>query len=414
MDSGRATAYVKEKLWTRSFVAMCASNFLLKFAFYLLLPVLPLYIMEDFGASKTVVGVVVSCYTVAALMVRPMAGFVFDLYARRPAYLLAYFLFVFCFVGYVAAASIAMLVLVRIMHGVTYGMVSTAGHSFVVDIMPSSRRGEGLGYFGVANNIAMAAGPMISLFIYEHTAHFPTIFYAVMGSGVMGFLIANMIKSKKTDVRLEPDTRRLMVLDRFFLLKGLGGGACLLFMAAPYGMITTYVVIYGRQLGIESSMGIFFLLMALGLIASRLLAGRWVDRGLLLPIIGNGTWVVMFAYLTLSSLLKLQLLAGGTGVTLLFYGVAVALGVGYGMLFPAYNTLFVNLAPHNRRATASSTYLTSWDIGMGLGLMVGGRIADTAGGLPLCYFVGGLSVAVSLVIFKKIAGPHYRRNKVND
>ena len=401
---------VRERLWTRSFTSICVANFLLNFAFYLLLPVLPLYLIEVFGASKTMVGIVVSCYTVAALIVRPMAGFVLDMYSRRPLYLLAYFLFALCFTGYVVAGSIALLVLVRLVHGLTMGMVSTAGNSLVVDIMPSSRRGEGLGYFGVANNIAMATGPMISLFIHDHAADFFTIFYAAIASGALGFIIANTVKVKKAAP--VPREHQPMVLDRFFLIKGLSGGASLLFIAVPYGMVTTYVVIYGRQLGIEASMGIFFLLMAGGLIASRLFAGKLVDRGRLLAVIGCGTVVAMVTYFVLASLLKLHLLTDSVLVPILFYAVAVSLGVGYGMLFPAYNTLFVNLAPHNRRATASSTYLTSWDIGLGLGLILGGRIADTAGGLPLSYLVGAFSVAVSLVLFRKITAPHYERNKL--
>ena len=152
--------------------------------------------------------------------------------------------------------------------------------------------------------------------------------------------------------------------------------------------------------------------MAVGLISSRLFAGKLVDRGRLLAVIGCGTAVVMGTYVVLASLLKLHLLTDSVLVPILFYGVAVSLGVGYGMLFPAYNTLFVNLAPHNRRATASSTYLTSWDIGLGLGLILGGRIADTAGGLPLSYLVGAFSVAISFVLFKKITAPHYERNKL--
>ena len=401
---------VRERLWTRSFTSICVANFLLNFAFYLLLPVLPLYLIEVFGASKTMVGIVVSCYTVAALIVRPMAGFVLDMYSRRPLYLLAYFLFALCFTGYVVAGSIALLVLVRLLHGLAMGMVSTAGNSLVVDIMPSSRRGEGLGYFGVANNIAMATGPMISLFIHDHAADFFTIFYAAIASGALGFIIANTVKVKKAAP--VPREHQPMVLDRFFLIKGLSGGASLLFIAVPYGMVTTYVVIYGRQLGIEASMGIFFLLMAVGLISSRLFAGKLVDRGRLLAVIGCGTVVAMVTYFVLASLLKLHLLTDSVLVPILFYAVAVSLGVGYGMLFPAYNTLFVNLAPHNRRATASSTYLTSWDIGLGLGLILGGRIADTAGGLPLSYLVGAFSVAVSLVLFRKITAPHYERNKL--
>lgn len=399
----------EDKLWTQSFISACVGNFLLFFAFYLLLPVLPLYLIEKFGANKTTVGIAISCYTVAALVIRPMAGFVLDMFNRRPLYLLAYFLFVLCFVGYTLASLLGIFIMVRIMHGLTYGMVSTAGNSLIVDIMPSSRRGEGLGYFGVANNIAMATGPMISLFIHDHSNDFFVIFYAAIASGVLGFLIANTIKVKKRVIVRE---KQPVALDRFFLAKGMSGGVSLLFTAVPYGMVTTYIVIYGRELGIETSMGVFFLLMAAGLIGSRLFAGKLVDRGRLLWVIGCGTVVCLVSYLLLSSLMKLHVLTESLLVPLLFYGVAVLLGVGYGMLFPAYNTLFVNLAPHNRRATASSTYLTSWDIGIGLGLIVGGRIADTEGGLPLSYLVGAFAVALSLVVFHKITAPHYEKNKL--
>ena len=80
--------------------------------------------------------------------------------------------------------------------------------------------------------------------------------------------------------------------------------------------------------------------------------------------------------------------------------------------FPAYNTLFVNLAPNNRRATASSTFMTSWDLGVGTGLILGGRFADSEGGLSLAYMVGAFLIAFSYIYFVKSAGPHFLRNKL--
>lgn len=401
----------KDKLWTQSFISICVANFLLFFAFYLLLPILPLYLIEVFGANRTMVGTILSCYTVAALMVRPVAGFVLDLFSRRPLYLLAYLLFVACFAGYVFAAVIGAFLAVRIMHGLVFGVVTTAGNSFVVDIMPSSRRGEGLGYFGVANNLAMAVGPMFSLFLHDYYT-FDIIFYTAIGSGVLGFIVANTVRAKKKTAPAAPREHQPMALDRFFLPQGMRASVSLLLTAIPYGMMTTYVAIYGKELGIQTGMGFFFSLMAAGLIGSRLFSGKLVDRGKLLEVIGVGTVVIFASFFVLSGLDGLQGRGGGGWVPALFYLVAVMLGMGYGMLFPAYNTLFVNLAPHNRRATASSTYLTSWDIGIGIGLVAGGRIADTAGGLPLAYFVGAFAVVFSFVLFKKLTAPHYRKNKL--
>lgn len=397
-----------ERLWTQSFISACIGNFLLFFAFYLLLPILPLYLIEVFEVNRSSVGIILSSYTLAALFIRPLAGFVLDMFNRKPLYLLAYLLFILCFVGYTLASLISIFVLVRVMHGLTFGMVTTAGNSLIVDIMPASRRGEGLGYFGIANNLAMATGPMISLFLHDYYS-FNVIFYMAIGMGLLGFIFASTIKSDK---KVDRTLKQPVAFDRFFLPKGLFAGITFMLTAIPYGMLTTYVAIYGKELGIETSMGIFFSLMAIGLISSRLFAGKMVDRGKLLWVIGCGTITSLIAFFTLSGLNELSAHAGTTLITIIFYIVAITLGMGYGMMFPAYNTLFVNLAPNNRRATASSTYLTSWDIGVGIGLVLGGQIADSVYGLPLSYFVGGISVLISVVLFVKVAAPHYRRNKL--
>ena len=396
-----------DKLWTQSFISACTSNFLLFFAFYLLLPILPLYMMEEFHTSKSYVGIILSCYTLAALLIRPFAGFILDIFKRKPIYVIAYFLFILTFIGYPLATLVSMFLFLRIIHGFTFGMVTTAGNSLIVDIMPASRRGEGLGYFGVSNNLAMAIGPMISLFMHDYYSY-DAIFYTAIGSGLMGFLVVFTIKSDKSFVR---SLKQPIAFDRFFLLKGFYSGLCLLMLGIPYGMLTTYVAIYGKELGIHSGMGVFFSLMAVGLIGSRLFAGKLLDRGKMLFVIGYGTLICLLGFFMLAALKKVeiynpQLMLG------LFYLVAVVLGVGYGMIFPAYNTLFVNLAQNNRRATASSTYLTSWDVGVGVGLVMGGTLADTGGGLPLAFLVGAIASGISFLFFKQIAGPHFDRNKL--
>ena len=396
-----------DKLWTQSFISACISNFLLFFAFYLLLPILPLYMMEEFHTSKSYVGIILSCYTLAALLIRPFAGFILDVFKRKPIYVIAYFLFILSFIGYPLATLVSMFLFLRIVHGFTFGMVTTAGNSLIVDIMPASRRGEGLGYFGVSNNLAMAIGPMISLFMHDYYSY-DAIFYTAIGSGLLGFLVVFTIKSDKSFVR---SLKQPIAFDRFFLLKGFYSGLCLLMLGIPYGMLTTYVAIYGKELGIHSGMGVFFSLMAVGLIGSRLFAGKLVDRGKMLFVIGYGTLICLLGFFLLAGLKKVEIYNPQLMIVL-FYLVAVVLGVGYGMIFPAYNTLFVNLAQNNRRATASSTYLTSWDVGVGVGLVMGGTLADTGGGLPLAFLVGAIASGISFLFFKQIAGPHFDRNKL--
>lgn len=395
----------KDRLWTFSFINLSIGNFLLFFAFYTLVPIFPLFLIETLGTTKSEIGLILSSYTLAALLIRPFAGFVLDMVYRKPVYILAYLLFVISFVGYPLANSIGLFLFFRILHGFTFGFVTTAGNSLVVDIMPASRRGEGLGYFGLANTLAMAIGPMIGLLMHDSYS-FNTIFYMAIGSGLLGFLFVSTVKSKNM---ADKNKQQPVAFDRFFLLKGLNAGFCLMLLGIPYGIAVTYIALYGNEIGIRSGVGVFFTLMAIGLGMSRLFSGKMVDRGKLVPVIAYGTLMGAVGFFALAALKFIQ---SENWVLILFYIISLLIGISYGLIFPAYNTLFVNLAPNNRRATASSTYMTSWDIGIGIGLVAGGWIGDSRGGLMMAYAVGAVMILVSLIYFVKIAGPHFDRNKL--
>lgn len=392
------------KLWTKSFIAACIGNFLLFFAFYLLVPIFPLYLIDEHAATKSLIGILLSSYTVAALLIRPFAGFILDMVYRKPIYLVAFFLFVVTFVGYPVANTIGLFLFFRILHGFTFGFVTTAGNSLIVDVTPAERRGEGLGFFGVANTIAMAVGPMTGLYLHDNYSY-DVIFYTAIGTGLLGFIFATMIKAENKVTK----TKESIVWDRFFLFKGFNAGFALLLMGIPYGMIVTYIALFGREIGILSGTGIFFTIMAIGLTASRFISGRLVDQGKLVQVITWGTALSLISFVMLAGL---QYIDNKLVLLIVFYIVSLLMGIGYGLIFPAYNTLFVNLAPNNRRATASSTYMTSWDIGIGLGLVSGGWLADLAGGLSLAYLAGGVIAGISLLFFAKIAGPHFEENKL--
>ena len=122
--------------------------------------VLAFYLAEIFNSEKGTIGIILSCYTIAALCIRPFSGYLLDTFARKPLYLLAYFLFTAAFGGYLLAGTLTLFTLIRIFHGLAFGTVTVAGNTVVIDIMPSSRRGEGLGYYGMMNNTAMSIGPM--------------------------------------------------------------------------------------------------------------------------------------------------------------------------------------------------------------------------------------------------------------
>lgn len=397
---------MKDKLVTSSYCFILAANFLLYFGFWLLIPVLPFYLSEVFSAGNSTIGIILSCYTVAALCIRPFSGYFLDSFARKPLYLMAYFIFITMFAGYIIAGSLTLFIMFRIIQGVSFGMVTVGGNTVVIDIMPSSRRGEGLGYYGLSNNIAMAVGPMSGLFLHDAGMSFTTIFCCSLGSCMAGFVCASLVKTPyKPPVRREP-----ISLDRFILLKGIPAGISLLLLSIPYGMTTNYVAMYAKQIGINATTGFFFTFMAIGMAISRIFSGKIVDRGKITQVISAGLYLVVFSFFLLSACVYL-ISWNNMVCTIVFFSVALLLGVGFGIMFPAYNTLFVNLAPNSQRGTATSTYLTSWDVGIGIGMLTGGYIAEVST-FDKAYLFGACLTIVSTLYFNGKVAPNYHKNKL--
>lgn len=397
---------MKNSIFTANFCYILAANFLLFFAFYLIMPVLPFYLEEEFMAGKSMIGFILSCYTIACLCIRPFSGYLLDTFSRKPLYLLAYTVFTVIFGGYMLTSLLAVFIALRIVHGLAFGMVSVAGNTIVIDILPSEHRGEGVGYYGLANNLAMSFGPMIGLFMHN-TCSYEFIFTCSLASGSLGILMASLVKTpRKAPVKREP-----VSLDRFLLVKGIPAGISLLLLSIPYGMTTTYVAMYADEIGIAASTGLYFTCMAVGLAVSRIFSGKQVDKGKVTFVINIGMWLAFFSFLALSScsLLVKHLPAFTSGV---FLCIALLQGVAFGTMFPAFNTLFVNLAPNSQRGTATSTYLTSWDVGIGIGLMAGGYIGERLGNFSYAYLLGAGLTVVSALFFLWKAGPHFNTHKL--
>ena len=384
---------------------MCAANFLMSFSFYILIPTLPFYLIDTFKAGQSIVGIILSIYTVSVLVVRPFSGFLADTFQRKPLYLFAYFIFASFFLGYPLAGSLLVFTIIRVIHGLAFGMLSTTGNTLVIDIMPSSRRGEGLGYFGVTGNIAMAIGPMTGL-ILKDMVPFDYIFILAAISGAIGIIFVCLIKTKRRQLQKSQP----ISFDRFFLMKGVPASVAFLFLAIPYAMTSSYIALYVSSLGLTSNSGFFFSIMAVGMILSRITSGKLVDQGFITQNIRKGIIIAIVAMggeILLETIFHQNFSIG----CIMYYVVAFMLGYGYGTLFPAMNTLFINLAPHNRRATANSMYLTGWDVGIGIGAFLGGYVSEYYNFVSV-YIIGFLCAVVALIVFITYVTPHFMKNKL--
>ena len=156
-----------DQLWNKNYCKVMAANFSLFFAFYVLTPLLPLYLKDHFGATKDVIGLVLSGYTVTALVMRPFSGFLVDSFPRKTVLMVSFAAFSIFFAGYLAASSLLLFTIVRTLHGGPFGALTVANSTVAIDVLPSSRRTEGIGYYGLSNNLAMAIAPTVGIFIYR-------------------------------------------------------------------------------------------------------------------------------------------------------------------------------------------------------------------------------------------------------
>ena len=161
-----------ERLWNKNYCKVMFANFALFFAFYQLTPLLPLYLHETFGATKDVIGLVLSGYTIVALLTRPFSGYLVDSFPRRMVLLVSYTAFAIFFAGYLAASALLLFTIVRTLHGAPFGALTVANSTVAIDVVPSSRRNEAIGYYGLSNNLAMAISPSFAIFVYSQTHNF--------------------------------------------------------------------------------------------------------------------------------------------------------------------------------------------------------------------------------------------------
>jgi MFS family permease len=394
----------KERLFNRNFLLVLAGNFLLFFAFFTILPVLPLYMQQEYNATHTEIGVVLSLYTITALVIRPFAGFMLDSLPRRPMQLIFYAAFAIIFCTYIIPGGVILFAILRALHGLIFGFITVANSTVAIDVLPSSRRNEGIGYYGISNNLGMALGPTISFTTYTFFGSYDALFICAFVACAVGFLMVSMVKMpyKPQLVPEERPKHSPISLDRFFLVKGTHESITFMLLSFSYGILSTYLAVYARdEVGIENSTGPFFMLMALGLISARISNGphlrkdrviQLVTAGLLGLFIGYGIFIFV-------------------SVPIMFYASAYILGFSYGMICPTVQTMFVNLAPNDRRSTANSTYLTSWDVGVGIGVVVGGAIADVHS-YRAAYIVGVVLIAVALIQFRKVTAPYFIKNRL--
>ena len=356
------------------------ANFTLFFAFYVLTPLLPLYLSEHFGATKDVIGLVLSGYTITALLFRPFSGYVVDSFPRKTVLMISFGAFAIFFAGYLAASTLLLFMIVRTLHGGPFGALTVANSTVAIDVLPSSRRTEGIGYYGLSNNLAMALAPTIGIFIYRYSHSFELLFWLALVVACVGWLVDSTVSLSAREMA-RPKSK--LSLDRFFLVRGWLLGVNMVAFGFSFGVLSNYLAIYGKEvMGITGGTGAYFMLCSVGLILSRLQGGKALRQGRVTHNAGEGMVISLIGYtlfILMPTLAKCSMVNVQWSMIIGYYGSALLIGLGNGHMWPAFQNMTINVASNSQRGTANSTILISWDIGMGLGILVGGVIAEFLG-----------------------------------
>ncbi|MBK5721039.1 MFS transporter [Dysgonomonas sp. Marseille-P4677] len=372
----------KPKLWSLSYLNVCLANFLMACSFNLLMPSIPLYITEQMGVAQSKTGIVLASYAIALMFVRPFSGYIVDLYSRKKVLLLAFSCYVLIFLGYFWATTILLFIIVRFLHGITWGLSTVSSSTLAIDVVPTERRAEGIGYYGTFMNVAMAIGPFIAIHIYNSYG-FQILLWCAITMGALGIIAVSLIKAPQ-----RPSVeRQKLSLDRFFLVKGWPIFLNQLLPCFAWGTIGPFVAQYGKQINIPNA-GIFFLFWAGGIIASRVFAGKLVDRGKIHQVNVSAMAIVTIAFFAFATVHNIYA----------FCISGLFIGIGFGMMFPALQTLYINLAENNQRGTANSTYLIGFDLGLAIGMLLGGFITGYASFETLYLIASGLCM-LSIFIY---------------
>jgi len=388
-----------EKLWNKNYIKVMLTNFSMSFSFYLLTPLLPIYLSENFAAPKDIIGTVLFGYSVTVLLIRPFSGYMVDSFDRKKILVGCLLFYFIMFSGYLVAASLAVFAVVRTLHGAPFGAATVANSTVAIDVLPSSRRNEGIGFYGLSNNIATAIAPTVGIWVYSSTGNFNILFIISLVVALFGLWSSSTVKIPEKEV---VRNKSKISLDRFFLLSGTILALNMLCFGFCYGVLSNYLAIYGKEkLGLTNSTGIYFMLLSIGLILSRLQGAKALREG---NLVLNASEGIILSTIGYSLFVMTDNMIG-------YYLSAVLIGLGNGHMWPAFQNMMINLAYNNQRGTANSTLMTSWDLGVGVGILLGGVLAE-----KFDYQASFLSVAiihvVGLLVFFVFTKKYFLKHKL--
>lgn len=350
----------KEKLWSKNFILITISSLLVFLNLHMTLPTFSSHVKTEFQANDFIVSLVVSLFALSAIFTRFFAAYLLQKGKRDLVLYLGLIIMILTTAGYYFSYTIELFLLVRILYGVGFGMISTVLPTMVTYVIPPKRLGEGIGFYGLSTSLALSFGPLIGLFLLGDYGFGNLIFFSTL---ILLFIFPMLTVKKHIPMESAPlkqeQERKSMIPTATIMPVILN-----FLLSLTYGGILSFLALFGKENNI-SNVGYFFLANAAATIMIRPIAGKLFDRKGHSAVIIPGSLAVFFGLTLLTFSTNTYLLI----ISALFYGL------GYGMIQPTLQSWMIKSVPKNQRGTANSLFFNSLDLGIALGAMVLGIIA---------------------------------------
>jgi len=367
-------------LWTLNFILLSLANLVLFMSTQMLIPTLPTYLFVV-GGNEASVGYVMCAYTLCAMATRPVTGWLVDNYGRRPVLLIGMAMMVGASVLFQFAVNVPMIILIRGLHGLAFGITGTAVGTLLADSLPTARMNEGMGYFGLTTSLSLAIAPTLG-FVLVSQFGYSQMFWSVAGLSGLAFVCGLPIKSKY-QIEKGPNVIRPGIWESFLEKSAWNASVVMFFLAVVYASVISFVSLYAENLGISRNIGLFFTAVAIMMLISRPIGGRWADAG-------GTNMVIVIGFLTILAGMTTTGLAKNMAHLLL---AGAFIGFGYGFCLPTLQTLAIIKSSPQRRGAATGTFFVAFDVGIGLGTVLWGFVATLTG-----YHIMFLTTLFPLVI----------------
>lgn len=348
----------KETLWTSSFIKICLVNLFVFINFHALLPTFPFFVSFLGGDAKTI-GLATALFSLASIISRPFLGWLTDTKGRCAMLVLGLVGIALIPMGYFFSVGISFALLLRTVHGAFHASASNAASTWVADIVPASKMGEGLGMFGLSMAISTAIAPALGLTIMNQFG-FRWLFVTVALFAVIAFALSISIKPRGYSLSHEP-----LKFNNLFEMMAVPASITQFFFMVAYGVVEVYVAMYASTNGLPSG-GLYFICIAITTVITRLMLGGYLDKHGESTLVYSGN-IALFVGILLLVLIK---------NTPAFIVSALLLGYSFGAVQPSLQTMAMHAVPGERRGAASSTFLVAFDLGIAVGGYLAGLLID--------------------------------------